>query len=250
MNKLYYFLGFLLISVNLLSQISIYNKAVVFIQGKNKLNEITPLGTAFFLQIMKDSVHGKNYLVTAKHVLQKDSFKNFYDTIVVRINNKSGSFSTASLPIITTGPNKNVFTHSDSSVDLAVIPISIGDDVDFNVVPASFLLENKEDFNFYVKEGTGLFYTGMFTPYLGYKKNYPIIRFGRVCLITDEKILWDSLKNDRAELFLAETMTYGGNSGSPVYLDLTVKPRKFRLKVVGEPSSPPSKDELPKLVLC
>jgi hypothetical protein len=88
---------------------------------------------------------------------------------------------------------------------------------DYLSIPESMLFMSKEELDSsYVKEGTNVFYTGLFSPYLGYSSNSPIIRFGRIALLPKEKIFWDS-SNIRQELFLVETTTYGGNSGSPLY---------------------------------
>ena len=58
---------------------------------------------------------------------------------------------------------------------------------------------------------------GLFTPYFGAEKNIPFTRFGRVAMITDEKINWDGTMMD---LYLLETQSFGGNSGAPVFFSL------------------------------
>jgi hypothetical protein len=57
----------------------------------------------------------------------------------------------------------------------------------------------------------------MFTAHLGEEKNYPIVRFGRVALLSDEKV---SFMNQMRDLYLLETFSFGGNSGSPVFIYL------------------------------
>jgi hypothetical protein len=63
------------------------------------------------------------------------------------------------------------------------------------------------------------------------KRNYPIVRFGRVALVTDERIDFGGVK---AELYLMETSSYGGNSGSPVFFYLGTD-REPGSVVVGKP---------------
>ena len=78
-----------------------------------------------------------------------------------------------------------------------------------------------------IREGDEIFFVGLFTPHIGQQKNYPITRFGRIALLTDEKIAWKDLSGERLmDLYLAECQSYGGNSGSPVffYLEATRNP--------------------------
>ena len=68
-----------------------------------------------------------------------------------------------------------------------------------------------------IREGSDVFFTGLFLPYIGAERNYPVVRFGRVALVTDEKIPWNG---ELMELYLIEAGSYGGNSGSPVFFYL------------------------------
>jgi hypothetical protein len=52
-------------------------------------------------------------------------------------------------------------------------------------------------------------------PVIGTRRNYPVIRFGRVAMITEEKVKFGDYE---ADLYLVETGSYGGNSGSPAWL--------------------------------
>jgi hypothetical protein len=64
------------------------------------------------------------------------------------------------------------------------------------------------------REGSEVFFAGMFTPHMGSRRNFPIVRFGKLCLITDEKIRFDGEDRD---LYLIEGYCFGGNSGAPVF---------------------------------
>ena len=86
------------------------------------------------------------------------------------------------------------------------------------------------------KIGTGddMFFLGLFAPYFGQTKNYPIVRFGKVALLTDERVPWKERKDQpikTLELYLAELQSWAGNSGSPVffYLDPTRDPGTIRI---------------------
>ena len=210
------FLSTQLFSQNIPSQ---YKLPIVYIEIPDNYGQYKPNGTGFVVRIPLNMHRGWEYLVTAKHVIVDSYTKKVYDTILLRLNLKNGSFTEGFIALNQNAPNKNVFFSNDPSVDLAVIPISLLDTVfDIKFIPVSNLFRSRRDFDTsYVREGTNVFYTGLFSPYLGYKKNEPIVRFGKVCLITDEKIVWDSAKSEISDLFLVETTTFGGNSGSPMF---------------------------------
>lgn len=192
-------------------------KVVGFIYAKNDKEKIVPNGTGFFVGI-SDSTLKKTaiYFVTAKHVLKKKS--SFLDTIYVRLNRRDSIAETRSLPLHNSGLNKNIFCHHDKTVDIAVIPVMPDPKIfDYLTLPP-IMLSNKKSFKeLNIREGSDVFFTGMFTPFLGNKKNFPIVRFGRVALITNEKIPWG---NEMTNLYLVESSSFGGNSGSPVFFYL------------------------------
>jgi hypothetical protein len=198
---------------------SLYRKTVVFISHTDYLEKNHNIGTGFFMAV-RDSVFTFFYLVTAKHVILNPSSKQPYADIKISYNLKNQTRDSLKLSLVNIDKSQNVFYHNDTSVDLAVIPLPVtilrdSSDVSFSVEVELF--KSKSDFDTsYINPGTNLFYTGMFSPYIGYNKNYPITRFGKVALITDEKIQFEE-SEPKATLFLAETTTFGGNSGSPVF---------------------------------
>ena len=196
-----------------------YKKPVIFIFIKNGDGVIVPNGTGFFVG-KYDSAHKINfvYLITAKHVIQEHDTKQYFDQIYIRINKRNSNFDTVPLEMITAHKFLHFVTSENASVDLAVIPLAPDQNkYDYLYFPDNMLFKTRQEFDSsYVKEGTNVFYSGLFSPYLGYKSNSPIIRFGKVALIPSEKISWDSAK-EKQDLFLVETTTYGGNSGSPLF---------------------------------
>ncbi|WOD42517.1 S1 family peptidase [Hwangdonia lutea] len=194
-------------------------KTVGFIYAKDKFGKVKPQGTGFFVSV-SDSINGQPrsafYFVTAKHVLKQN--KTFRDTILIRLNTKDSLSEYGRLELHPNGVNKNIFIHADKTVDIAVIPI--GPDptkFDYLTLPSTFLTNKKNFKDLNIREGSDVFFTGMFTPFIGDKRIYPIVRFGRVALLTEEKIPWD---NEMTSLYLMETSSYGGNSGSPVFFYL------------------------------
>lgn len=211
-------------------------KTVAFIYAPGDNERVLPNGTGFFIALPNPQEKDKSagYLVTAKHVLQKRDKKSFFPFILLRLNTKNGSSQMVPVSLVHDGANKNVFLHQDPSVDLAVIPVNLNPgQYDLLALPSSMIV-TKEDFaNLRIAEGTEVFFTGLFTPYLGKERNYPIVRFGRLALVTDERIDWDGVGT---ELYLMEAASYGGNSGSPVFFQVgmeALKPKSLILS--GDP---------------
>ena len=69
-----------------------------------------------------------------------------------------------------------------------------------------------------VAEGDLLYFIGLMTQYYGDLKNYPVVRRGALGIMTDEKI---ETPTGRQKAFIAELTSWPGNSGSPVFLNLT-----------------------------
>lgn len=182
--------------------------------------KLTPNGTAFFVGV-KDPSHPSVravYLVTSRHVLYKPKTKEYLDKVLLRINTKDGGSEIKAVPLVTKGEGRTVFFHQDPSVDLAVIPMfPEASKYDFKYLPDDFLTTKTDYDKLHIREGSDVFFTGLFMRYHGAQKNHPIVRFGRVALVTDEKIEWDGQQMD---LYLIEAASYGGNSGSPVFFYL------------------------------
>jgi hypothetical protein len=209
-------------------------KTVVFIFVPGNDSKPIPQGTGFFVgvKIPQDPTRYFVYLVTAKHVLRTNDNKAWLPTVFVRLNRKDSGSDTLRLDLIAEGKEKNIFTHPDPSVDIAVIPV-LPDETkyDFKIIQDD-LLTSKEDFKkLNITEGSEVFFTGLFVQHIGEQRNYPIVRFGRVALITDEKI---DLGGVRSDVYLMEANAYGGNSGSPVFFYLGID-RQPGSVILGEP---------------
>jgi hypothetical protein len=197
-----------------------------------------PFGTGFFVGVVKEGTTGGHcYMITARHVLFRPTDKKLFPEIYLRLNTLSGASEIVKVPLRDSGPAKNVFFHSDPTVDLVAIATAPDEKRhSTKVVPASFLT-SKEDFtNLGIGEGSDVFFTGLFVSHVGDKKNYPIARFGKVALLSDEPIDFLDFKGDRikADLILIEAESYGGNSGSPVFYYLG-SDRQPGALIVGAP---------------
>jgi hypothetical protein len=196
-------------------------KTVVFIYKDAAGTPAQAQGTGFMIAIPAagDPNRQWGYLVTAQHVVHTNSDdlgSPLFSELWVRVNTKSGGFAMSKLEIIPSGPKQTVFFHSDPSVDIAVLTVSPKDfdKLDIKTIPEQ-MLTGVDDFKkFNIGVGTDMFFTGMFTPFLGEKKSYPIVRFGKLAMIPDEKI---PFTGNPAEGYLMEAFSFGGNSGSPVF---------------------------------
>lgn len=207
--------------------------AFVFIPGK-KPGELVPYGTAFLVGVKDRKTADRFfvYLVTAKHVLRTPDHKSWLPKIFLRLNTKTGGSEILEIPLSLSGVNKTVFLHTDPSVDIAVIPgLPDENKFDFKFLPEDMVTTEKDFKDLKITEGSEVFFTGLFSPYIGTRKNYPVVRFGRVSLITDEKI---KFADQDAQLYLIESGSYGGNSGSPVFFYLG-SDRTPGMLVVGSP---------------
>jgi hypothetical protein len=177
-------------------------------------------GTGFFVFVENtDGPGGYGYLVTAKHVLQDENGK-FYSRVYVRVNDKNSGSEFGWLDLTVSGDKQNVFAHTDPTVDIAVIPMLPDQNkFDYLAIPTA-LIKSKEDFKkSTIMPGSDVFFAGLFTPHVGDKRNVPIFRFGRVAMLTDDRIRWQEAgkQPQMVELYLLETMSFGGNSGAPVF---------------------------------
>jgi hypothetical protein len=194
-------------------------KTVVFIYKDATGTPAQADGTGFMVSVPAATPNRQwLYLVTAKHVVHTDSndFNSpLFSHLWVRVNNKSGGFGMYQIDLVPSGEGQTVFFHSDPSVDIAVMAINPNTDVlDIKVLPEQMLTSGDDFKKLNIGVGTDMFFTGMFTGFLGEKKSYPIVRFGKLAMIPEEKI---TFAGQSAEGYLMEAFSFGGNSGSPVF---------------------------------
>jgi hypothetical protein len=161
-------------------------KSVSFIFIPDGTNRLKPNGTGFFVGVKH--VDNENvfsvYFVTAKHVLQ-DKDGRYFPEIVLRLNKKEGD----SHLIKVTLKDIKIFEHQDKDVDIALFNCLPDQNIyDFKFIPDNLIANKQVIARNEISEGDEVFFAGLFTSHIGQKKNQPIIRFGRVALISDEKI--------------------------------------------------------------
>jgi hypothetical protein len=177
---------------------------------------LLPLGSGFIVGIemegSAESWRGWKFLITAEHVVSGK------DKVIVRLNKKSGdSFTCYDLNLVRAGSAHNVFTTGKSEVDL--VAINIPDIPETNPVIFNYdLIMGKATMEeLEIQEGTEVFTVGYLYGYAGNKQNFPVTKFGRVALLTEE-IWYRSPRNQMEQAYIIEMQNVPGLSGAPVML--------------------------------
>lgn len=208
-------------------------KSVSFIFVPDGDDKLKPNGTGFFVGVKnkEDKNIFNVYFVTAKHVL-KDKDGNYLPEIVLRLNKKDNDSQLIKIDL----KSVQIFEHADKDVDIALFNYLPDQNVfDFKFIPNS-LIANKEIIEKNeIAEGDEVFFAGLFTSHIGQKRNQPIIRFGKVALISDEKIEWKEKDKPAKfmDLYLLECQSFGGNSGSPVFFQLNPMRKPGQINLGG-----------------
>jgi hypothetical protein len=159
--------------------------------------------------------------VTAKHVLRRNP-SEYYPKVFCRVNLRnwdpnSGSSGVQFLdvPILDSQQNLLWTVHSNPAVDIAVTQrFPNPETYDIQAVPTGAFLTQEAIQRNRIVEGQELFFP-CFTPEIPQRnRNNPIIRFGRIALLSLEDFITDA---GSVRVHLAECFPFGGNSGSPVF---------------------------------
>ena len=208
-------------------------KSVSFIFIPEGTDKFKPNGTGFFVGVK----HADNeqvfsvYFVSAKHVL-KDKNGNYLPEIVLRLNKKDDNSQLIKIAL----KDVKIYEHTDKDVDIALFNcLPDQNTYDFKFIPDNLIANKEVITKNEIAEGDEVFFAGLFTSHIGQKKNQPIIRFGKVALISDEKIEWKE-KDEPAkfmDLLLLECQSFGGNSGSPVFYQLNPMRKPGQISLGG-----------------
>lgn len=196
------------------------------------------VGTAFLVTVPAPELgptRGIPLLVTSKHLIQHQRLgapkgtMEYFGVVTVTANTlKSGPGGSFISPIPVAIKDQGFLVCSidiaDTEADVAVCPLTISDSV-FDIVgisPESAITKAKIQ-SLMINETDEVLFSGLFLPYSGAMKNYPIVRHGRIALIPEEKIPWSTVSGQTSmqDLYLAELTSWGGNSGSPVFVRLS-----------------------------
>ncbi|HYL85785.1 MAG TPA: hypothetical protein VE263_16260 [Candidatus Angelobacter sp.] len=220
------------------SAIQQIKKAVVFIVGGQLVNGIpaSTAGTGFLVFLPEPKLgsdRGLVWIVTCDHVLrapQPDGNPGpYYPSVLVRYNtlkpDASGlrEFDWIQIPVLDGKGNFLWYQDpTDPSADIAMTLIPIDMRVaDVKWLPLAMFLDKEQLKKQAIDENDEILFTGLFDWDPGSRKNYPIVRHGKIALIPEERVpLARGADPPTAEIYLAEVTSFGGNSGSPVFVRL------------------------------
>ena len=180
-------------------------------------------GTCFFVYY-PDARVGKNqgfvYLVTNRHVASpgiEDGHPFPTRGMTLRLNRKDATGSDEG-PVLL-GNSLHWYFPADDAIDLAVLPVA-PDPAKYEIepYPLSMLLTQAEVEADNIGEGDSVLFTGVFYQFPGLKKFEPIVREGVVAMMPDEQL--DTTLKKRGNIYLADVHVFGGNSGSPLLINL------------------------------
>ncbi len=166
---------------------------------------------------------GLVWLVTNKHLLHPPD-RPFFDQVTIRVNTTessplAGQAQDLRMPVVDQAGNLRWVVDDDPSVDLTIVPVSPDKTQDVMWTSTDTFLTRESFKKLRVTENDDILFAGLFASYYGRKRNYPLVRHGKLALVTDERIPIDSRDATKTEdLILAEVTSIPGNSGSPVFL--------------------------------
>ena len=164
------------------------------------------------------------YILTAKHVLSPSKIfppPNYYDALYIRLNRIGGIAERIGYPL--SFAPEYILTHDDENVDLAAMLLNPPPDrYDYLYIPEvpyftdSDILQKKN-----IREGSDVFFAGLFSKFATKETNYPVVRFGKIALMTNEKIEINKEGEPKrqAHFYVVECQSLGGFSGSPVFFE-------------------------------
>lgn len=162
--------------------------------------------------------------MTAKHVL-KDVDGAYLKKVKLRVNlvtPQTNSDLTFGEVAVTDDSGKLLWydDKEDPQNDVAIFP-GMPDTklIDFKGVPVGMFADTALLRGRSVTEGDSVYLFGLMPQYYGEKKNYPVVRRGSLALLTDEAI--QTGPDTRQHVYLAELASWPGNSGAPVFLNLS-----------------------------
>ena len=190
-----------------------------------------PLGSAFIIGIADatsppDAPRSWEYLITAEHVVHGKS------DVVLRFNRLEGRGKVCmDLHLERGGPNQNLFAPSDDSTDVVAIFLAkTPDDAELLSISYSWITDKDDLKKYELKVGTGVFTVGYLLGYAGESRNYPVTKFGKISVLTDEKWLL-SERGGYENAYIVELQNVPGLSGAPLMAygqEFKMDPLRFR----------------------
>jgi len=168
-----------------------------------------PAATAFYVSVPIGDDLEQDYAVTARHVI--DTSRTYGDLYL-----RMRLLGHRSQDILV--PQDKWVCHQRA--DVAVIPVEIPDDWAGKFIPIDMLATEEDVRSGNVGIGDEVFFVGLFSEFSGRGRDTPVARFGRVSLMHQEMPLTLSPETDptMTDAYLIETVSWGGESGSPAFV--------------------------------
>jgi hypothetical protein len=193
---------------------------------------VTWYGTGFIVSVPDERLiippdkkgldFGFGYLVTNRHVAQP-GIETGNKCAIVRsffFLKKNGSGKETSQEKLYAGNNLPWHFSKDDSVDLAVMHFAApGDLYDYMRIPIADFVTEEMVQNKKVVEGAPVLFSGLFIQtFVAGQKLEPIVRSGTLAMVPEG--LMETTLNKLGKVYLAEAHAFGGNSGSPMFIDI------------------------------
>ncbi|MGO9571777.1 MAG: hypothetical protein ACLP5H_29985 [Desulfomonilaceae bacterium] len=171
-------------------------------------------GTVFFVGVnIPDTDRFCLYAVTARHIIDQIDSYPAGNQVYIRVN-RSSDWETIS----TETEEWSVHPH-DETVDVAVRPITMNEEWDHMMYPTSSFATDTIIDQKGIGLGEDIFIAGLFHLHSGKSKNTPIIRYGNIAAMPEERINTKWTRKG-VEGFLIDTRSIHGLSGAPVFVHL------------------------------
>lgn len=151
------------------------------------------------------------YLVTNRHVAEcwdEDNHPRSVQSLKIRVNAKNGS----SRELVANPAEWRIA--ADESVDLAVMPVLLPDDLLAVAIPVDDFATKEFMSSERIAEGSPVMLSGYFYQFSGERRFQSIVRQGILSMVPDEPMI--TTTGRPGTVYLADVHIFGGNSGSPV----------------------------------
>jgi hypothetical protein len=190
------------------------------------LKQESYFGTGFIV-FFPDERLGKDmgfkYLITNRHVVQP-GIENGRPCKVVNYSISANHVGTPTNPTsylqsLPASPEGLWVFPDDGSVDLAAAQFGLlNSEYDFMTIPTTWFVTQEMIQKNEVVEGDPVIFTGLFIQYVGTTSLEPVVRSGAIAMLPQNLI--QTTLHKLGHVYLAEAHVFGGNSGSPMFVDV------------------------------
>jgi hypothetical protein len=200
-------------------------------RSSRSISRSRTLGSGFVAGIEKSGAskpgawNGWKFLVTAKYVLANRA------DVTIRVNSEDGSkFVCKTITLELSGTKQNVVLAPDG-VDLAAVALPEIPDCDPTVVSSSLLTDEAKMKEWNIGVGTEVLTIGYLYGFSGLQSNYPVAKFGRISLITEEPWYFNPESRLMEKGYVLDLSNAPGLSGAPVFthgVEFETDPFRYR----------------------